>query len=280
VRICSLASGSSGNATYVATERTAVLVDSGPSAREVVARMNAIGVDPSQLSGILITHAHIDHYKSAGTLHARYGIPVYVDPSTARSLARRNQRASWRRIREPQSIPERIGDIFVRALDTSHGTPEHDGRTVAYLLESHRKKVGIVTDLGTPSVEMLEALRGVDAIILEANYDEGVIRRKLSDRSFARDWHYLKWVLSDMGHLSNRQCGEMLAAILSRRDCHVFLGHVSENHHDPAFDNNDSRRAIETVEQVLVRDRLPIPYLHRTYRIGRRAAGISDLVEV
>jgi phosphoribosyl 1,2-cyclic phosphodiesterase len=153
----------------------------------------------------LITHAHVDHYRSAGTLHAKYGIPVYVDPSTARALAYRGQRTSWRRIREFHPIPQRIGDIAVRALDTSHGFPDHDGRTVAYLLESHRRKVGVVTDLGIPSDEMLAALRGVDAIVLEANYDEAVIRRKLSDRSFAMDWHYLSWVLSDQGHLSNHQ---------------------------------------------------------------------------
>ncbi len=280
MRICSLASGSSGNATFVATDRTAILVDSGPSAREVAARLNAIGADPSQLSGILITHAHIDHYKSAGTLHIRYGIPVFVDPSTARALKFRGQRSSWRRIRELQPIPEAIGDISVRALDTSHGTPEHDGRTVAYLLESRHKKVGVVTDLGVPSKEMIAALRGVDAIVLEANYEESVIRRKLSDRSFAGDWHYLRWVLSDLGHLSNHQCGEMLAAILTGRNSHVFLGHMSDNHHDPQRDNNDHRRAVATVRRILEKEQLPLPHLHRTYRIGLEAVGTSDLVEI
>lgn len=280
MRICSLASGSSGNATYVATDKTAILVDCGPSAREVVARLNAIGADPSQLSGILITHAHIDHYKSAGTLHVRYGIPVYVDPSTARALRFRGQRSSWRRVRELKPIPESIGDISVRALDTSHGTPEHDGRTVAYLLESRRKKVGVVTDLGAPSSEMITALRGVDAIVLEANYEEATIRRKLEDRSFVSDWHYLNWVLSDTGHLSNHQCGAMLAAILTSRECHVFLGHMSENHADPERDNNDHRRAAATVRRILEKERLPLPHIHRTYRIGLEPVGTSDLVEV
>jgi phosphoribosyl 1,2-cyclic phosphodiesterase len=278
VRICSLASGSSGNATYVASDRTAILVDSGPSAREIVARLNAIGADPSQLSGILITHAHVDHYKSAGTLHVRYGIPVYVDPSTARALKTRGQRTSWRRIRDLRPIPEQIGDIAVRAMDTSHGFPEHDGRTVAYLLETQRRKIGIVTDLGIPSEEMIEALRGVDAIILEANYEETVIRRKLSDRSFASDWHYLKWVLSDKGHLSNHQCGEMLAAILTKQESHVFLGHMSDNHHEPERDNNEYRRALSTIRKILEKERTPAPHLHRTYRIGLEPVGTSDLI--
>jgi phosphoribosyl 1,2-cyclic phosphodiesterase len=280
VRICSLASGSSGNATYVASGRTAILIDSGSSAREVVARLHAIGADPSQLSGILITHAHIDHYKSAGTLHVRYGIPVFVDPSTARALRYRGQRTSWKRIREPRPIPEMIGDIAVRALDTSHGFPDRDGRTVAYLLESGRKRAGVVTDLGIPSREMVSALRGVDAIVLEANYEETIIRRKLSDPSFAGDWHYLEWVLSDLGHLSNRQCGEMLAAILTDRSRHVFLGHVSNNHHDPERDNNDHRRALSTIRRVLESAGIPAPHLHRTYRIGLEPTGTSALIEL
>lgn len=257
-----------------------MLIDAGASAREIVARLCAIDVDPHRLDGILISHAHSDHYRSAGTLHARFGIPVYVDPSTARALRWKGMGSSWRRIQETAPIPDRIGDLEILPLDTSHGDPESDGRTVAFHLKNGTRQVAVVTDLGTISDAILEALRGIDALILEANYDEEILERKLSDRRFARDWDYLEWVRSDRGHLSNRQFVEALAAILDSSACHVFPGHVSENHPDSARDNNASERAIEELTRAFRRRGLSLPHIHRTHRIGRDPSWISDLVEL
>jgi phosphoribosyl 1,2-cyclic phosphodiesterase len=278
--ICALASGSSGNATYITTGRTSVLVDCGTSAREVTARLASIDSHPSRLDGILITHAHSDHYRSAGTLHARFGVPVYVDPSTARALGRRGHWTSWRRVQETRPIPDRIGDLEVQAIDTSHGFGPHDGRTVAYLLRHQSSRVGVVTDLGIIPEAMRAQLRGVDALLIEANHDEEIVRRKLSDLTFATDWRYLSWVLGEQGHLSNRQCAEALSDIVTREECHVFLGHLSENHRDPRRDNNDHRLAFAEVEDVLRRRGAPVPQLHRTWRIGREGAGPSTVVRV
>jgi len=280
IRFCPLASGSSGNLTFVATERTRLLVDCGTSAKEAVARLASVGCLPSQLDGILITHAHYDHYRSAGTLHARFGVPVHVDPSTAASLARRGLRSSWRRIREHRPIPPRIGDIDIEALDTSHGFPPHEGRTVCYRLSRGDRSVAVVTDLGTCDERLLRRLRGVDAIVLEANYDERTLQRKLGDPSFARDWQYLSWVRGSHGHLSNRQCAEALAAIVQSAGCDVFLGHSSENHHNPFKDNNDYQLAAQEVARLFASERLPLPRLHRAPRIGREPARPGPCLEI
>jgi len=279
LRICSLASGSSGNATYIASDRTAILVDCGTSAREIEARLGAIGVDPARLDGILISHSHVDHYRSAGTIHARHGVPVYADPSAARALAHRGMRTSWKRLRDVRPIPERIGEIEIEALDTSHGFGDGEGRTVAFTFRHRRSRAAVVTDLGIVTPRIVAALRGVRAIVLEANYDEALVRRKLSEPAYAPDWHRLRWLLSDRGHLSNRQCAEALAAILTDEETHVFLGHLSANHLDPRQDNNGVRAAVETVREVLTRERVPMPILHETHRIGRRARGPSDIVD-
>jgi phosphoribosyl 1,2-cyclic phosphodiesterase len=280
LKICSLASGSSGNATYVASDRSSLLVDCGASAREVTNRLAAIGTHPSHLQGILISHAHGDHYRSAGTLHARYGVPIYVDPTTARALSMRGRGTSWRRVRETSPLPDRIGDIEVRPLDTSHGFPPDEGRTVAFLLQNAGSRAGVITDLGVMTERIVRDLGRVDALILESNYDEARIRRKLSEAAFAADWPYLSWVMSDHGHLSNRQCADALAAIVRQPETHVFLGHLSENHHDPGRDNNDHRLAFDEVRRVFDQAGSPVPHLHRTGRIGREPSAPSALVEV
>lgn len=278
--ICSLASGSSGNATWISTGKTSVLVDCGTAARDVVERLARIGVHPAQLDGILITHAHSDHYRSAGTLQARYGVPVFVDPATARAARRRGGGTSWRRVKETRPIPEQLGDLEIQAIDTRHGFPPDEGRTVAFLLQHRSARAAVVTDLGEVDEALIRAVRGVDAIVLEANYDEETLSRKLSSHVFARDWQYLTWVRSDHGHLSNRQCAEALAAILDGGECHVFLGHLSENHVDSERDNNDYLRAHTEVRRHLEKLRVPVPHLHRTYRIGRETTGPSPIVEV
>lgn len=280
LRLCPLASGSSGNAAYVATDRTSILVDCGTSAREVVQRLRSIEVEPASLHGILITHAHVDHYRAAGTLNARFGVPVYVDPSTARALARNGISTSWRRLRETRPIPDRIGDLEVLPMDTSHGSGAEDGRTVAYRFSDGRKRIAVVTDLGRVDEPIRSPLVGIDAILIEANHSESRIREKLEDRTFAGDWPYLQWVLSDRGHLSNRQCGEALAGILTGDPCHVFLGHLSVNHPDRSRDNNTQESALAEVRRVLVRAGVPVPHFHRTWRLGLEPAGVSRMVDL
>jgi phosphoribosyl 1,2-cyclic phosphodiesterase len=279
LRICPLASGSSGNATYISTGKTSVLVDCGTTRRDLVTLLNAIQVRPADLNGILITHAHRDHYKSAGSIHAQFGVPVFVDPATAWAAYRRGAGTSWPRIQDPHPIPEAIGDLGIRAFDTQHGISHHgftsagrpvdEGRTVGYVLEHHQRRIAIATDIGIVTPTVLEALRGVDAMVIEANYDDRTIVEKLSGErgDFRTSADYLEWVRSDWGHLSNHQCGEALAGALTKKNCHVYLGHMSVPHSDPRMDNNDIEEATRTVIAILGRAGVPMPHLHRTWRL-------------
>ena len=270
--IRSLASGSSGNATLVTGRATAILVDCGTSAREVSARLGSVGIDPRSIAGILITHAHADHYRCAGTMNRRFGIPVHVDPSTAERLAVNGRGTSWRQLSEIRPIPDRIGSIEILPIDTPHGDRGRIGRTVAFRFESDGARAAVVTDLGALPPEALARLRGVDGIVLEANYDEETVRRKRADPSFIRDHPYLEWVAGDTGHLSNRQCAEAIAAIATEATRHVVLGHMSVNHHDGRRDNNDPRTALRTVRDLLRRQGARPPDLSVAPRIGREAA--------
>ena len=71
-----LGSGSTGNAILITTEKTRVLIDAGLSAREITRRLALVGLEPSQLDGIVITHEHSDHVGGLRTLLSSAKCPV------------------------------------------------------------------------------------------------------------------------------------------------------------------------------------------------------------
>lgn len=88
MRMTILASGSKGNSTVIASERTRILVDAGLSCRELLRRMRAAGETPEALDAILITHEHQDHISGLGTLARKLGIPVFFTEPTHRAWVR------------------------------------------------------------------------------------------------------------------------------------------------------------------------------------------------
>ena len=88
MRMTVLASGSKGNSTLIASNRTRVLVDAGLSCRELLRRMAQVGEDPARLDAILITHEHQDHVAGLATLARRLRIPVFFTESTHRAWVR------------------------------------------------------------------------------------------------------------------------------------------------------------------------------------------------
>ncbi len=101
VKICTLFSGSSGNAAFISTEdkekyrialggknafniqtRTNLLIDCGMSGKQTEIAMNSVGETLEDIHGLLITHEHFDHMKGIGVLTRRYNIPVYLAVGT------------------------------------------------------------------------------------------------------------------------------------------------------------------------------------------------------
>jgi hypothetical protein len=140
--------------------------------------------------------------------------------------------------------------------------------------------VTIATDLGSANEELRLAIRRSHAVIIESNYDEQMIEQKLRDPGFRGDWDYLRWVKSDIGHLSNRQCAELLASEMTPATTNVFLAHLSENHHDPRRDNNSFDLALGTLLAHLHERGRRVPPVHRTYRRGLSGGQPSDVVEI
>lgn len=72
LKVSILASGSTGNVTYIETGQHKVLVDAGLSGKKIEALMASIGKSMSDVDALFVTHEHSDHRKAVGILARRY----------------------------------------------------------------------------------------------------------------------------------------------------------------------------------------------------------------
>lgn len=254
-RVCSLASGSDGNATYIGTGRTNILVDAGLALKNILAALKSIDVEPSDLHAILISHEHVDHIRSAGMLSRKFDIPIYANQET------------WK------TIQQKIGDIapkniriFYTGMDfyindiniQSYAVPHDAADPVGFCFYNGNKKISIVTDLGHTNTSIIKMVEGSDLILLEANHDIHMLRMG------PYPWPLKKRIMGRYGHLSNEQAGKALVEMLKDRTMYVLLAHLSEENNLPAL-------AYETVTSILVSNGIKVGkdvVIDLTYRNG------------
>ena len=221
MRLLSIASGSSGNCIYVGDDHTHILIDAGISKKRIEEGLNTIGLTISDLSAILITHEHIDHIGGLGVLTRKCTAPVYATGGTIEGIFQtaslgRLDREQFVEIAENQCIT--IGDIKVDPMHISHDAAQ----PVAYRFFGHDKKIAVATDLGMITEENEEKLKGMDAILLEANHDVKMLQ-------VGPYPYYLKQrILGNKGHLSNENAGRLLSRIVHDDLQHICLGHLSK----------------------------------------------------
>ncbi len=237
MRLCSIASGSSGNCIYVGSEATHLLVDVGISGRKAESGLNSLGIAGSDLDGILITHEHADHISGLGVLARKYQVPIYATRGTidailkCRSLGRVEE-SLFQEVREDEKFV--LKDLTVNPMRISHDAAQ----PVAYRIAYGNKRVGICTDLGVYNDYTVECLRGMDALLIEANHDVNMLQ-------VGPYPYYLKQrILGDRGHLSNENSGRLLSRLLHDKLQTILLGHLSK-------ENNLPELAYETVRMEI-----------------------------
>lgn len=239
MRLCSIASGSSGNCIYVGTDTTHVLVDVGISRKRTEEGLHSLGVDPRELDAVFITHEHSDHIGGLGVFSRKYHVPVYATQGTVTAIRRCRSlgeidRELFQTVRADESF--RIKDLTVNPMTISHDAAD----PVAYRFSYGRQRIGVVTDLGTYNEYTVEALRGMDALLLEANHDVNMLQVG------PYPYPLKQRILGDRGHLSNENSGRLLCRLLHDGLKYIVLGHLSQ-------ENNLPELAYETVKLELAR---------------------------
>lgn len=234
MRLCSIASGSSGNCIYVGSEHTHLLVDTGISKKRIDAGLAELEIKGEELDGILVTHEHSDHIQGLGVFSRKYEVPIYATGGTIAGIKNysslgRMPEGLYNTIEVDHSFT--IGDVEIEPFHISHDAREPAG----YRLNHCGKSVAVATDLGIYDEYTVSKLQKLDAILLEANHDIHMLEVG------AYPYPLKRRILSDRGHLSNELSGQLLCDILHDDLKHIVLGHLSK-------ENNYARLAYETVK--------------------------------
>ena len=235
LRFQSFQSGSNGNAVYIGSDRTHLLLDAGISCKRIAEALNEIALAPQDLSGILVTHEHSDHIAGLFTLAKKFGVPLYGTSGTLEGIRAADKDhviddSLYRMIRCGEAFC--LGDLTVNTVHNSHDARD----PVAYRITCGQQSAAVMTDLGTYSADTIDFLAGVNGLLIESNHDIRMLE--------VGPYPYVlkRRILGDFGHLSNVKSGELLNKILHPALSFVFLGHLSE-------ENNYPETALLTVTQ-------------------------------
>ncbi len=241
MRICSLASGSSGNCVFVSSGLTNILVDAGVSGVKIEQELNAIGESIDRIDAVLVTHEHIDHIKSIGVLARKHAISVYGTQGTLEAAIYGNHPigkispALLNYITPDESFM--IGDILVSPFSVSHDAAD----PVAYCFEAGGKKIGTATDLGFFDDYTVNNLKNSNLLYLESNHDVHMLEAGIYPYALKQR------VKGEKGHLSNDSCADLIVRLCSESEInvgHVILAHLSA-------ENNFPDLAYETVNSEI-----------------------------
>jgi phosphoribosyl 1,2-cyclic phosphodiesterase len=228
MRFCSLGSGSGGNSTLVEASQgittTRVLVDAGFSERELTRRLARVGCTAADVDAIFITHEHGDHVGCSVGFARRHRIPLITSRGTWRAVGREDFDASLLHLaRGGESIA--LGDLALQPFTVPHDAHE----PLQLCLSDGAVRLGVVTDLGCAPDAVTQALQGCQAMLLECNHDEAMLRAGPYPPMLQRR------ILGTHGHLSNAAAADLLSRCLHGALGTVVAAHLSEKNNSPAL---------------------------------------------
>lgn len=228
-----LGSGSRGNAVIIESGDTRVLVDAGFAASILVERMRSVEIAPESIEAVVVTHEHTDHVRGVRVLCERYGWAAHATQGTITAA---------RDLTSCGAIAFRAGDGFtIGDIDILSVKSSHDAAEPVVLVATSRTsgvRTGIAYDLGVATQSVVDVMRDLDMLIVEANHDElmlhagpypASVRTRISGRN---------------GHLSNGAAGQLAREVAHRGLRQIVLAHLSEKCNTPRTALTDVGSAI------------------------------------
>ena len=243
MRICNLASGSSGNCTLIESEKTRILIDNGKTLSYILHALEELKVAPESISAILITHEHSDHIKGIEKFARTYNTSIYAHVNICEII--KNQ----------IHVPNELFNFYESDFDIEdlHIQPfplPHDSKyCVGYRVSEEDAVVSVCTDLGYFSDETFNAIKSSALVYLEANYDPEMLMSYPGYPPFLK-----RRISGGHGHLSNINCAKAIEQLVNSGTRLVVLSHISEH-------SNTTNLAVSTVANYLESKNI-IPNVH------------------
>ena len=229
-----LGSSSGGNCALLQTGQTKVLIDVGFSAKRIGCLLEAVGESIDAIDAVFLTHEHSDHAQGIRGLAKRADLPVFANRDTADAVqAKATKPVNWKVFQTGTDFTFR--DLKVRSFALPHDAYDPVGFIFNWGGEVDHSNIGNlftpprslawVTDLGYVPEHVKEHIRHVQTLVIEANYDEGLL-----ERDEQRPWSIKQRIRGRHGHLSNNAAFDLVAELSQKSLLEkVYLAHLSKD---------------------------------------------------
>lgn len=240
MKFINIASGSKGNATFVATDDTLVLIDVGISFKALQKQCDNVGIDLSRLDAVLITHEHSDHIGGLKTLSHTLEVPIYMNPTSYRVACQKV--GDIFNVQEEEFVhPLVIKDMQINAFRHTHDAAYTQG----FKISDGKKNVVMATDLGKVTPGVYKNMQEADFLYIESNYDKDMLR----DGPYPT---FLKFRINGAnGHLSNVDSSTTIANLVKEGKERFMLAHLSETNNTSEIAKNT---LLKTLSEIKVKE--------------------------
>lgn len=179
MKLKTISTGSKGNAYILETNTETLLIECGVTMHNI---KKAIDFNVSKIKGCVITHEHGDHSKHAKNL-INQGIEIYATPGTFRALKINTQNhrvTQFSKDNNDNWNNQKIGGFTIKPFDINHDAAE----PVGFLI--HHPECGTTLYLTDTSYSNY-VFKGLNNLIIECNYSDQIIEKKLNGKEFLRD---------------------------------------------------------------------------------------------
>ena len=252
MKISILGSGSEGNATFVQSGDTRLLIDAGFSCKKIQERLTSIGEDISQINALLVTHEHIDHVRGIGVISRKFGIPIYITRESYMAGLDKLGNIDTDNVKFIEKEFDINGNMEIHPFDVMHDA----ARTIGFRIETlEHKTVSIATDIGYINNIIRTYFRDADIAVIESNYDLNM----LMECSYPFDLK--SRIKSRTGHLSNMDASKLLRDLYNDRLKKAYLAHISKesNTYDMAEDSVNAELAKDHIKLATEAVRQDVP---------------------
>lgn len=238
MRFACLGSGSEGNALVVEVGTSRVLLDCGFSIKETVTRLARLGLEPSDLDGIVVTHEHSDHIGGVTRFANKFNLAVWLTHGSLAYLSNLDQMPLDTRVIDSHA-GFAVGDLYIEPFPVPHDARE----PIQFVFGDGQHRLGVLTDTGmiTPHIEQM--LSGCNALVLECNHDANLLANGPYPTSLKQR------VGGRLGHLDNSAAAALLRSIDTQQLTHLVAAHLSQKNNLPELARVALAEALNCAEE-------------------------------